>query len=322
MKLMTVSEVSKLLDVSTRMLRYYEKIGLITSSRKDGYAYRIYDPAAIRRLQQILLLRKLRIPLKQIATIIDDEQQVQSLQILQQNIASLSMEIDALSTIRDVLDVFAKRLDASIREQIHIDLISDDKLIKVVQALSPLSVNLKEDISMEKLSDAQKVLEANMTIRVLYLPPATVAAYQYIGENPEAVSGQRIADFVRAVNLPALKPDFKQYGFNNPSPAEGQAHYGYEFYVTIPEDLPVPTPLIKKQFAGGLYAAHCIKMGDFHEWGTFLEQVNASTEYDVDWREPHGMGGCMEEHLNAYSLYTDSASEIAQLDLLIPLKAK
>lgn len=52
---MTVTEVSKIYGVSTRMLRYYEKEGLIESKHKDDYAYRVYDETAIKRLKQILL---------------------------------------------------------------------------------------------------------------------------------------------------------------------------------------------------------------------------------------------------------------------------
>lgn len=42
MEAMTVSEVSKNFGVFTRMLRYYEQIGLIESFRQESYAYRMY----------------------------------------------------------------------------------------------------------------------------------------------------------------------------------------------------------------------------------------------------------------------------------------
>ena len=46
MELMTVSQVSRSLGISTRMLRYYEQAGLVESLRQEGYAYRIYDEQA------------------------------------------------------------------------------------------------------------------------------------------------------------------------------------------------------------------------------------------------------------------------------------
>lgn len=71
MDYMTIGEVSSLFQISTRMLRYYEKTGLIENTRKEGYAYRIYDTDSIRKIQQIIILRKLQIPLKQIRSMMD-----------------------------------------------------------------------------------------------------------------------------------------------------------------------------------------------------------------------------------------------------------
>lgn len=175
---------------------------------------------------------------------------------------------------------------------------------------------------MAELNNASAKIESKMDIRIVYLPPVTVVSSHYIGENPEDVSGDKLADFIKATDLPSVKPDFRVYGFNNPSPQEGQEHYGYEFWASISENITVPAPLEKKEFSGGLYAAHCIKMGDFHEWRMFYEQIKNSREYEIEWREPYGMGGSLEEHINAFSVYTGAASEFIQLDLLIPIKKK
>ena len=52
---LTVSQISRELGLSTRMLRYYEKIGLVQSQRKEGYAYRIYYEESVARLRQIVV---------------------------------------------------------------------------------------------------------------------------------------------------------------------------------------------------------------------------------------------------------------------------
>ncbi|MDE7417036.1 MAG: MerR family DNA-binding transcriptional regulator [Lachnospiraceae bacterium] len=39
MNYMIIGEVSSTFQILTRMLRYYEKSGLIESTRKEGYAY-------------------------------------------------------------------------------------------------------------------------------------------------------------------------------------------------------------------------------------------------------------------------------------------
>ena len=93
MEPMTISQVSKSLGISTRMLRYYEKAGLIESRRKEGYAYRIYDENTVCRLRRILLLRKLRIPVRQIKIILQNPNAATAVEIFQKNINELDEEI-------------------------------------------------------------------------------------------------------------------------------------------------------------------------------------------------------------------------------------
>lgn len=323
MEIMTISEVSKRFEVSTRMLRYYEKMGLLASERIPDYAYRVYDETAIKRLQKILVLRKLRIPVKQISDIINDEDQMRTLEILQDNLAKMQEEIAAMAAVRDVLSSLVLRLGESAARQVKLDLLKDAELMEIVHVLNPPKTNLKEEHSMDDLTKAGEVLESKMEIRIVYLPPATVASYQYIGENPEDIAGAKIYSFIKEMNLPERKPDFRLYGFNNPSPQAGQREYGYEFWATIPDDMEVKEPFMKISFSGGLYAAHCIKMGDFQEWETFINVLQNHEEYEIEWREPYGMGGCLEEELNIYTNIREGVKTGAdQLDLLTPIRRR
>ncbi|MNW40803.1 HTH-type transcriptional regulator HmrR [compost metagenome] len=320
METISISQVSKQFNVSTRMLRYYEKAGLISSMCIPDYSFRVYDTEAVKRLQQILVLRKLRVPVKQIAIILDDACQIQTLEVMQKNLSELNEEIAALNTVRDILKILVSRLDVSIRKKVRLDLLEDTELMDVIRVLNPSKTNLKEEHSMDELVNASKVLEGKMEIRIVYLPPATVAACQHTGENPEEVAGEKTYSFIKESNLSVLKPDFRLYGFNNPSPQEGQAEYGYEFWVTIPDNMELQEPFVKKRFAGGLYAAHCIKFGNFNEWETFTNLLKHNEEYEIDWREPHGMGGCLEEELNIFTNILEGVKKAEQLDLLIPIK--
>jgi len=45
-------------------------------------------------------------------------------------------------------------------------------------------------------------------------------------------------------------------------------------------------------------------------------------EYDIEWRKPNGMGGSLEEHINAFSVYREEEESFLQLDLLISIKKK
>jgi len=102
-QLQTIDAVSKNLGVSSRTLRYYEQIGLIESSRMENYAYRVYDENAIRRLRQIIILRKLRVPVKQIREIFGNSDAVGVIEIFERNISELDEQITALATVKSIL---------------------------------------------------------------------------------------------------------------------------------------------------------------------------------------------------------------------------
>ncbi|MBQ7098559.1 MAG: MerR family transcriptional regulator [Oscillospiraceae bacterium] len=62
----TVKEVSRLTGVSVRTLHHYDAIGLLKPARVTEAGYRLYDDAALGRLQTILLFRELEFPLREI----------------------------------------------------------------------------------------------------------------------------------------------------------------------------------------------------------------------------------------------------------------
>lgn len=68
----SVKQLSKLADVSVRTLHLYDEIGLLKPSLRTSIGYRKYGEKELLRLQQILFYKELDIPLKTIATIIDD----------------------------------------------------------------------------------------------------------------------------------------------------------------------------------------------------------------------------------------------------------
>ena len=91
--MMTVHEVSRLTGMSVRALQYYDRIGLLPPTERTEAGYRLYDEAALERLQQILLFRELEFPLKDIRAILESpdfdrgkalEQQIELL-VLQRN---------------------------------------------------------------------------------------------------------------------------------------------------------------------------------------------------------------------------------------------
>lgn len=70
-KPMSVHEVAELTGITARTLHYYDEIGLLKPTKVTEAGYRMYDDAALSRLQTILLFRELEFPLKEIKVILD-----------------------------------------------------------------------------------------------------------------------------------------------------------------------------------------------------------------------------------------------------------
>ncbi len=70
MKTWLIKEISKLTNISTRMLRHYDEIGLLVPSIRQDNGYRCYTESDFRKLQQIIALRYFDFSLKQIKDIL------------------------------------------------------------------------------------------------------------------------------------------------------------------------------------------------------------------------------------------------------------
>ncbi|MDE5742373.1 MAG: effector binding domain-containing protein [Oscillospiraceae bacterium] len=329
MENLTISQVSKSFGVTPRMLRHYEKMGLIAPTYKEDYAYRTYDEKTVRRLQQIVILRKLRISLKDISVILDDSKYTATLEILRRSISELDEEINALDVIRGIIKGFAERLEEN-RLKADFHLLEDKQLIELSETLSISRNTLKEEHSaMNDLNNANESLIKQLPVRIVMLPPFTVASNHVIGKEPEATVGDEMDKFIREKKLYEIKPDSRYFGFNHQNPGRlPNDEHGYEVWATIPEDMEVPPPLTKKHFDGRLFAALTIKFPDFYRWGELESWVKESTEYDLNYNEELGfeiMGGCLEEHLNwVYSSHMGWPENgvDGQLDLLMPIKKR
>lgn len=93
-----IGELAKLSGVSIRALRFYEEAGLLVPQRNAANGYRRYVAADVDRLQEIVLLRSLGVPVREIGPLLsgsDDERRVS----LAQHLEELKAKRERLSAI-------------------------------------------------------------------------------------------------------------------------------------------------------------------------------------------------------------------------------
>lgn len=67
-----VGELARASGLSIRTVRYYDQIGLLTSSRRSPAGHRLYDDTDVQRLFRVCLLRRAGLPLAEIAKALDE----------------------------------------------------------------------------------------------------------------------------------------------------------------------------------------------------------------------------------------------------------
>lgn len=94
-----VGEVATLTRVSVRTLHHYDRIGLLRPALHSAGGYRMYGESELLRLQQILTLRYLGFPLKQIGELLDraDFDLVASLRVQRQVLRDRIAELERIS---------------------------------------------------------------------------------------------------------------------------------------------------------------------------------------------------------------------------------
>ena len=110
-ELIKIRDVSVKYDISARTLRYYEDMGLITSTRSDDYAYRLYDEDNLQRLEQILILRKLNISIKDIHRIFNTSGSEVVLEVLGKKVGAIDEEVSLLHELREIVLEFIRQIE-------------------------------------------------------------------------------------------------------------------------------------------------------------------------------------------------------------------
>lgn len=106
-----IRDVATKYDISARTLRYYEDMGLLKSTRSDDYAYRLYDEAAIKRLEQILILRRLNISIKDIQRIFSTAGSETVLEVLGKKVNDIDEEVSLLHELKEIVLEFIRQIE-------------------------------------------------------------------------------------------------------------------------------------------------------------------------------------------------------------------
>ncbi|HCW48232.1 MerR family transcriptional regulator [Mixta calida] len=107
--LLKAGELARRTGVTVRALHYYHSIGLLVPSTRSEAGYRLYNRHDIRRLHQILALKRLGVPLAEISALLNDNT-LSLPQILTQQITALDRQLAQMQQLRQRLGQLHQQL--------------------------------------------------------------------------------------------------------------------------------------------------------------------------------------------------------------------
>ena len=124
---MQIKEVQEKLKISSYTLRYYEKMGLIQPYR-DENGYRNYSEEDIHKIERIMFLRDINVPIEDIKDILNNKVTFQD--VLENHIEKVNTQIESLQYIKNMCEDLKEKNIPLLDQVIEDNQIGNEKVKK------------------------------------------------------------------------------------------------------------------------------------------------------------------------------------------------
>ncbi|MCL2189299.1 MAG: MerR family transcriptional regulator [Defluviitaleaceae bacterium] len=254
MALIKITDLTAQLGLTSRSLRYYEQVGLVQSVRPTEEKYRFYDEENIARLQQIIVLRKMLIPVKDIIRIFESEDMRIVAETFTARIAAIDREVAELEELRAVVNDFLQEM-----------------LSKGVKKISALPL-LYEGFERRLVRQPRSIAPA-----IIFLPAIPMVSSQ-LKENYLISNTEAFWLWVERNSLP-------QGASGTHERFEYQTPQGDVVMLRAPHNLPADNPYREFVFEGGWFAATEVYLDDDigEAFRAMLADFDQNKFYEIDY---------------------------------------
>jgi MerR family transcriptional regulator, thiopeptide resistance regulator len=136
--LRTVAQVARLAGVTVRTLHHYDELGLLQPSERSEAGYRLYTPADVTRLRELLTWRRLGVPLREIAGLLDEPADAARLDVLRRQRALVRSRLGELRRLASALDdAIAATHDDTTNQERTAMAPTDPRIIEALDGFDP-----------------------------------------------------------------------------------------------------------------------------------------------------------------------------------------
>ncbi len=269
--LLKIRDISEKYDITARTLRYYEDMGLIRSVRSGDSAYRLYDEASVKRIEQILILRKLNISIRDIQRIFNASGSEVVLEVLGKKVQSIDDEVALLHELKEVVLEFIRQIG-------RIDFGSDADVKRLYEQAREVETRLTNVDYIGKPSNVGRMLEAaeklerEPDILLVEMPPCRMVTSGPLAPlADDAASGRFDAMWMRLGARIADKINPRDFMYHDEALKKSVWLFMLEDWMTEADT--EGYEIIR--FDGGLFAAALADSWEYGEYDRVSRGINA-----------------------------------------------
>jgi DNA-binding transcriptional MerR regulator len=305
-ELIKITDLTQRLDISSRTLRYYEQIGLLQSVRPTYEKYRYYDGENIERLRQIMILRKMQVPVKDILRIFDSRDMSVVVETFAGRIRAIDHEIDALSELKRIVNEFLQAMLQNGVKHISALPLLYEEMGRQLERLEH-----RKPATYKELSAVAEKLAGPVEVKILELPSMRVLTS--IRKDTGLSDAEGFWDWLDRAGLQFVNPGRHEL-------FEYQTDAGQTVMIRkLDEDYRNDSPFEDRVFEGGLFAVGSVyadeDMSAFHR--RMLQSFDGNSYFEVDYRTG---GHLRHETLAEAVISPDGRRE--KLELFLPVKRR
>ena len=273
MDLIKITEATVKYNISSRSLRYYEQVGLLKSVRPKFENYRYYDTENIERLKQIMVLRKMQIPVKDIIHIYESEDMSVVVETFVDRIHAIEEEVTTLTELKNIINEFLQTmLKYGIKKISALPLLYDE-MDRQLEIKDKKHENVNGNLN--RISDK---LTRPIEAVIVPLPPMRVLSSQR-KDRPQNSDPNGFWHWIQSNGiLPGIPGKHEQFEF--------QSSVGDITILRISDEYVNDSPYIDFVFEGGLFASINIYLDE--DVGLYLRSLVKSFDsnkyYEIDYR--------------------------------------
>jgi DNA-binding transcriptional MerR regulator len=306
MNLVKITDLAFQLGISSRSLRFYEQAGLIKSVRPEFEKYRYYDEENTERLKQILVLRKMQIPIKDILRIYESEDMSVVVRTFVERIRAIDEEVGSLTELKRVTAEFLQAILENGISKISALPILYEKMEKQYEIIERSTV-----VNYNELLELSERLTKPVEPCIIQLPAMRVLTSRLKSEPKKSDLGG-FWRWVQSHGVPPGEPGAHEQ-------FEYQSEAGDVAILRIQDDYANDSPYLDYYFSGGLFASANVYLDEDlgERFRSLVSGFDANKYYEIDYASD---GRLRHEAMLETLLSPDEKREL--VSLLVPVKKR